>query len=526
MGFTQHSTHKFFNTAGPINTDKHYFISHRLDEDHILKLIFQEKYFILHAPRQSGKTTAIMQLVRRLNATGEYRALYVNFEAAQTARSNVKDGIEIILGELRSAAKQQLSNTDPLTSCINESIKLGISGISLKTVLQDWSMASTKPIVLFIDEIDALVGDTLISVLRQIRSGYTNRPKAFPQSICLFGVRDVRDYRIWSDENQSMILGGSAFNIKSESLILADFNLAQVQDLYGQHTAATGQQFDPEAIEYAFYLTQGQPWLVNALADQVCFRDITDRTQVITKASIERAKEALIMRRDTHIDVLVDRLEEPRVANIIDLVLHGSSQAVSFNDDDVKYVQDLGLIKRGNFIEIANPIYQEIIPRELSMKTQKSISEQSIWYIENGLLNINKLLTAFQQFYLENSAIWLEKFIYKESGPHLLLLAFLQRIINGGGSIHREYALGRKRCDLLICWPLPNPIQRIVIELKIKRNEKTIPEGLTQTYDYMQETNATEGHLVVFDRGNNSWDDKLFVKTKTINNKIITVWGV
>ena len=97
---------------------------------------------------------------------------------------------------------------------------------------------------------------------------------------------------------------------------------------------------------------------------------------------------------------------------------------------------------------------------------------------------MHKLLEAFTQFYRENSDIWLEKFAYKEAGPHLLFMAFLQRIINGGGKIHREYALGRKRVDLLIEWILRKTLkqkQRIVIELKIKRGPKTMEEGLEQT---------------------------------------------
>src|SRR5207244_1959048 len=160
------------------------------------------------------------------------------------------------------------------------------------------------------------------------------------------------------------------------------------------------------------------------------------------------------------------------------------------------------------YIRIANPIYQEIIPRALTQIQQESIKQNWLWYVrEDGLLDIRKVLSAWTDFYRENSEIWLEKFDYKESGPHLLLMAFLQRIINGGGSIHREYALGRKRVDLLIAWPKNSPTQRIVIELKIKRDKKTIPEGLQQTAHYMDLNNATEGHLVVFDRSiETSWN--------------------
>ena len=240
--------------------------------------------------------------------------------------------------------------------------------------LSNWSRISDKPIVLFIDEIDSLVGDTLISVLRQLRAGYTNRPHAFPQSVCLTGVRDVRDNRIWADKEQATILGGSAFNIKAESLTIPNFSLAQLEDLYLQHTRETNQKFTQEAIDYAYYLTEGQPWLTNMLGYQACLEDplmtdnpgIADPLKLVTKEIIERAKETIIRRRDTHIDVLITRLEEPRVANIVDAILRGEQLPSNIPQDDIQYVIDLGLITRKDkFLCLANPIYQEIIPREL-----------------------------------------------------------------------------------------------------------------------------------------------------------------
>jgi hypothetical protein len=534
---------RIFNTAGPVDPNKHYYVPHRLDEAVFLELIDQEKYFILHAPRQSGKTTAIRMFVQQLNATHKYQALYVNVEPAQAARGNVKHGMEIILNRLRGAAELLLNSDDPFFIYIEKALDR-VSGGSLQEVLEKWSRVSDKPIVLFIDEIDSLVGDTLISVLRQLRAGYNERPDNFPQSVCLIGVRDVRDYRIWSESENNMVLGGSAFNIKAESLVLSSFSLEQIRDLYGQHAQETGQKFTDEAIEYAYYLTQGQPWLVNALAYQACFRDIIDHSKSITKDIIESAKEALIKRRDTHIDVLVDRLQESRVSKIIDSIIMGQDAPENFPLDDIQYVIDLGLVaQHGQRLVIANPIYQEIIPRELSYPTQLSITQQLSWYQNSdGSLNMRKLLEAFAQFYRENSDVWLEKFNYKESGPHLLLMAFLQRVINGGGKIHREYALGRKRVDLLLEWfinPISanvtigshkkknNEIQRIVIELKIKRGEKTITEGLEQTAAYMDLNNATEGHLVIFDRTvGKPWDEKIFVQSHVVGKYTIIVWGM
>src|SRR4029079_10244307 len=125
-----------------------------------------------------------------------------------------------------------------------------------------------------------------------------------------------------------------------------------------------------------------------------------------------------------------------------------------------------------------------------------------------------KLIQGFSDFFRENSDIWLDKFEYKEAGPHLVMMAFFQRVINGGGVIQREYAIGTRRVDLLIKWGA----QKIVIELKILRNKDTVTDGLKQTEDYMDGCGATEGHLIVFDRDvNKTWEEKIFTRNETVN---------
>ena len=90
---------RFFNTAGPVNCQDHYCIPPltRFNLPEILMLIKQKKYFVLHAPRQSGKTSCMLALRDYLNHEGRYQALYINVEVAQTARNNVGRGIKAIL---------------------------------------------------------------------------------------------------------------------------------------------------------------------------------------------------------------------------------------------------------------------------------------------------------------------------------------------------------------------------------------------------------------------------------------------
>jgi hypothetical protein len=538
---------RFFNTAGPVNCEDHYCVPplERFDLGEIETLLTQKKYFVLHAPRQTGKTSSMLALMAHLNRQGKYRALYTNVEVAQAARENVAQAMNDILREMSLNARFYLQD-EFLEKEIDRFLVPGGQGTALTTSLAAWTEVSEKPLVVFFDEVDSLVGDALISFLRQIRSGYTRRPSSFPQSIILCGIRDVRDYRIHSSAQKEIITGGSAFNIKAKSLRLGDFIEPEVHSLLEQHTLDTGQKFTSKAMACVWHLTHGQPWLVNALAYECCFeiKEGRDRSRTIDKDMVDQAKENLIARRETHLDQLADKLQEERVRRVISPILRGENLDVRL--DDIQYVEDLGLIRKTKHGPvIANPIYAEVIPRELTVTEQMNLEARydQAWYIrENGSLDVKKLLSAFQEFFREHSEHWVERFQYKEAGPQLLMQAFLQRIINSGGRIEREYGLGKMRTDLLLLWPLKpappgqpswtrwqGPVQKVVIELKIlyKSLEGTISEGLKQTKEYMDRCGTSDGHLVVFDRRSKvTWDEKIFQYEYNFEGKKIEVWGM
>jgi hypothetical protein len=533
---------RFFNTAGPVNCQDHYCLPplQRFDLGEILMLITQKKYFVLHAPRQTGKTSCLLALMEYLNREGQYRALYANLEVGQSARENVEPAMRAILAELASRARDFLD--DPFLKEVAPAVlqESGAHG-ALGEALTRWAAHNPKPIVLMLDEVDALVGDTLISVLRQLRAGYDKRPALFPSTVILCGVRDVRDYRIYSDLEKTQITGGSAFNIKARSLRLDDFTLPEVIQLYRQHSDETSQSFEPAAVETAWDLTSGQPWLVNALAYEACFEmpEGRDRKRPITEGMILQAKENLILRRETHLDQLADKLKEDRVRRVIEPILQGEMFEQDFRAADVQYVVDLGLVKqeRDGTLRLANRIYQEIIPRELAWDAQTGMAIETAWYVRpDKRLDLPRLLAAFQQFFREHSESWIQRFDYKEAGPQLLMQAFLQRIVNSGGQVGREYGLGRRRTDLLVLWPYPGGIQRAVIELKIRYGTlaRTIADGLAQTWEYADRSGAAEAHLVIFDREPaRSWEEKIFQREEVYRGAPerpvefpVTVWGM
>ena len=529
-----------FNTAGPQKPLKNYTIDplSRFDLEEILMLIQDERYFVLHAPRQTGKTSCLLALRDYLNEKDDYIAVYANVEGGQAARNDrdavVRSTVDTLTGEYRLIAKD-----DKADKARASAMELSTDSI-LSQFLSLLCQSLDKPLVLLIDEIDALVGDSLVSVLRQLRSGYANRPAAFPQSIVLCGVRDVRDYRIVLS-NQDIVTGGSAFNIKAESLRLGDFTQEEIHELFMQHTRETGQEFDEGCFPIVWGATEGQPWLVNAIGREVTFkmRENRDRTVRITPEMIDAAIEHIIYRRDTHIDQLIYKLKEDRVRRVIQPMLANSDEADDslIPVDDIQYVEDMGLIKRerGTNIRISNNIYREIIPRELTWSTQQMMTQNPQWYMNpDNSINMEKLLVDFQQFFRQNADSWIGKFDYAEAGPQLLLQAYLQRVVNGGGYIDREYGLGRRRTDLLVRKPLTDsyggPVQRIVLELKIKRGElgKVIEEGLEQTCAYMDLCGSVdEGHLIIFDRsGAKTWEERIWHKPYKHDGRTIIVWGM
>ncbi|MBS7348972.1 MAG: AAA family ATPase [Comamonas sp.] len=531
---------RFFNTAGPTKPDLHYHLDplHRLDWEELQHLIATQRYFVLHAPRQTGKTTTLLAMMKALNTSERYACAYANIEGAQAARGDETQGIPAACDALVNAIDLYL-NTPELMAWYSATKKTLAPQHLLTQVLQHWARYSPLPTVLLLDEVDALVGDTLISLLRQIRAGYAQRPEFFPQSIVLCGVRDVRDYRM-EQEGAQVITGGSAFNIKATSLRMENFNQEETVALWRQHTEATGQPFEESIFPELWLDTEGQPWLVNALGHELTWKNkaARDRSRPLTLADYREARERLIYSRATHLDQLNDKLREPRVHSVMSAIIGSKDELRSgeVKPDDVQYVADLGLIQTRPSIRISNRIYQEVIPRELTWVTQSYIANQEqSWYVTpEHRLDMPKLLAAFQQFFREHSDIWSEGFSYKEAAPQLIMQAFLQRIINGGGRINREYGLGRKRTDLFIEWPtdpqqgMYGPLQRIVIELKIQRGalDSLLAVGLEQTADYTARVGADEAHLFIFNRNPDTpWDEKIWQRQAHFGSLPIQVWG-
>ncbi len=512
-----------FNTAGSCFPGEHYMLPPERRLGRIMQLIEEHKYFTLQSGRQTGKTTSAQWLIKHYNAGERYRAIWVDIQTAgedpdptsafRTVIEKFDHAVKTTLRDLALPAPPAGLLDNPRTAVLR--------------YLQALAAQCPLPLVVLVDEADGLVGPAMVSFLKQIRDGYMERHTTpFPHSIALIGARAVRDYVFTQEERRAISWLGttSPFNVTTEATSLGPFTREEVEELLVQHTTTTGQRFEPEAIAAIYHLSQGHPWLANALADRVVEHDVTDRNVAVTPTHVEAAKETLILERRTHIDSLMARLREPRVRKIIDPMLAGVQLSEDVLDDDVNYLRGLGLIRVvGGEYHIANPIYKEVIPRALTYVVQHSIHHPTEWYVRpDGSLDMPKMLSEWQIFWREHGHLAAAGFGYRESAPHLMLMAFLQRIVNGGGRITREYGLGRGALDLLIEWRG----KRHALEVKLRRDTQTEKRALAQVVRYLDVLGLDEGWLVMFDlRPKRTWKLRLTSKVARSAGKRIHVVG-
>jgi hypothetical protein len=344
-------------------------------------------------------------------------------------------------------------------------------------------------------------------------------------------MRDIRDYIASEHPGSSGEHLASPFNIVAERMTLDNFTKEEIGHLYRQHTEATGQIFEDAAIERAWHWSEGQPWLVNALARQVVEamlkRDYSPR---VTASLVDEAAESLIKRRDTHIDSLVERLREPRVKKIMESVLAGTLADASPDNDDSRYCRDLGLLALTDekLLRPSNPLYKEVIIRTLTDQVDKfiSLSKHKFWSDGKKLL-LNDLLKEFQIFWRKCMNIrakrssLLEVIQYDEANHVIILFSFLQRALNGGAAIFHEFAEGRGAVDLCAIYNG----KEYLVEVKLEGAEP-LEDSLAQLSGYLDTAGEKEGWMVIFDKDKNKpIETKFYIKTEVYNGKTIYICG-
>ncbi len=510
---------KFFNTAGPCRSDLHYMLDPMTRLNGVRKLIDNHQYFSIYGAHQTGKTSCSYALMDMLNQQGVYTALTVNIQVAATGRDS-HEATRMIAAAIYRQACLHLSEAE----CPMEVTEQDAQFDNLQDYLSDWARHNRKPIVLLMDEVDALKEAYFVALMRQIRAGFEGRPRGFPQSIGLIGLRDIQDYAVQSPRNNPNLPGAETpFNVKSTSLSIGNFTPEQMDDLLFQHTQATGQVFPDDVREHLFDLTQGQPWLVNALADlMISDRLHNDYDADIQCAHLVAAQQLLLERGETHIDIVLKKLREAPIKLVVEAIINGEAADFTKFKDALSYARSMGIVTHSPPVRFANSIY-----RELALKTMCSVFIESLptdlvdieRYWHKDSVDIDALLAEFQLFYQRFAQAWIARYEFKEAGRQLLFIAFLTRLTQGQAAFEWDMALGHGRC----CVSLDYQGQRTAFVMKLRHDHYSREEGLEQTVRYLKQVNLSEGYLLLFDI---VWQQPIYREAVEHQHKHIILLGM
>jgi hypothetical protein len=562
---------KVFNTTGPCVPSKHYMLPVLPRMPDINEMINGEYYFIIHAPRQSGKTTYLQFLTKQINSEGNRYAFWCSLATLRNLTDR-NEAMTSMAAQINEALKTSEVKVLQDLAFPDDALPQSDASVKIKIFLKYLSTNLDKDLVVFFDEADCLAELPLITFLSQIRDGYISRDfsptSKFPRSMALVGMRDIRDYLIQVRPDAASTGLASPFNIKRKAITLANFTKNEIKTLYHQHTEASGQIFEADAIERAYYWSEGQPWLVNALALEAVFEILNNDYKIpITGNLIDESANILIKRRDTHIESLLERLKEPRVIKVMDSVFAGTPGKVLKNPDDRKYCIDLGLVVEDHSEKLrpSNQIYSEVLSRMLTDEIQYVLDDtiaQIKWH-DGKVIFMTYILKQFQSFWRENAFSFPLRIYqsdikahnavkegldslplaselsesdtlsiigrvkdaiarqYDEASYSLLLMSYLQKVLNSGALVFRQFSQGRGSVDLCVIYK----DHKYLVEVKLF-GQKPFDESLRQLSGYLDISGEKEGWLVIFDRDRKkSWETKLTWETVEYAGKTIHIVG-
>jgi len=486
-----------------------------------MKLVEKRAYFVINRPRQFGKTTLLDFFARSLRASGKYVPALISFQPfAQwpniTEAEFYTEVAKLISKELTLAPYAALEAAHALAARNNR--------FDFFDGLRE--VCRTQKLVLLIDEIDATPETVVIGFLSNLREMYLQRNREpAPHSVCLAGVHDIKNLQARYREEKRSLGSASPFNIALD-YELPPFNLKNIRQYYLQHTVATGQVFEEEALARVHEVTNGHPWLVSVLAKSLVEKLVTNRRQPIGRKHVEQAIQALIASRNANFESLFKNARHSRLFPVVLDLLQGRQRRYNLLNDDI----DLG-VKYGVFAEgkqqliLANPIYAQALfqnfEKELENSGVTELLERNSFKAPSGRLDFRLVLDKFQAFMKAKGAEVIAHPHFREAFGQLLLLSYLDQLVNGKGWTFKEVRSGQGQVDVMCCYGR----QKEIVEIKLWRGESHYSKGLRQLAKYLESENLERGYLVVFDRRENAPRDYAFSE-HCVGKKSIQAWVI
>lgn len=475
-----------FNTVGACHPEQHYVLEARERLPQIKSLVAEAGCFWVYGPRQTGKTTTMQLWAIELAKRGKYAAIVVS--AASLARERDDKGADhdaiaedAFLYELREAAYGLPVECQP------PDWGYQVAGQRIRSALATWADACPRSLVIFIDDVDGLGERSLTCLLHQLASGFNQRPRPFPQAIALLGLQDINAISV----DSALETPGSIFHrMRTATLALQSFTLEEVANVYQKHTNATGQLFTLEAVDRAFELTQGQPWLVNAIAQYAI-----DHTEApIEPHHIEAAATDLLRHQSLHHTLPLDHLSARlrQFQPILEFVL-ADQIVLNPTIQQVQAVVATGLCRfdAAGGLVMANPLYHEVILHQLAMPAIAAIGPlDPLWLNVDGTVNIKQVWDAWVTVWQAHSDALMQTVIYGAIAPYVAVMAFFHRLTAPNGSLKATYGFKKQSMTLTMQMITPSQSVDIMVQVMVWTEGQPNPmdRGLAQLEQRMRQT--------------------------------------
>ena len=470
---------RYFNTSGPNIPEKHYTLSRLGIVEEGANKVYDERYFTIWAPRQTGKSTYFRLLADKLEQEG-YKVAYVNFE-------NFK--------------KQ--SHTDFLIRLNNHLTQYwGVlfNKTTLASVFEQIESLTHLKLVLIIDEVEGINAEYFGDVLHSIRNAYHSRSTHGLKSVILVGVSNI--VGVVQDN-------ASPFNI-ADNLNVPYFTNEETAELLGQHEAETGQLFDPLVKTKISEITANQPGLVNGFA-ALLVQKHPKKPLITYDDYLEIEDWYLTEAMDKNISNIINKAQQHR--SFVERLLFTEEKIVfQINRDVIKVLFTNGIIKKDTdgYITFRVPLYKKCLYAAFYPYMNgegnriRGDVDSDMFLLPNGQLDMDKIIENYKIYALRRGFRYFRE--KDDAGNYIslkeaALIYSFDTYINAlvalvGGKTYLEPTTALGRSDIII----NHKAQEYVVETKVYSDTVQFADGKTQLAYYIKSLDLKTGIYLVFVR--------------------------
>ncbi|MDR2422843.1 MAG: ATP-binding protein [Deltaproteobacteria bacterium] len=509
---------KRFNVDNHYDPAVYYAVPARERLPQIYRLIEENKFFVVYAPKDYGKTCLAREAVEELRRDGQIYAWRYSLGGGWRGdqdRTMTNLALRLHRFLLRQILAKTIAsrgfNLGALTP-ERERVLLTVLGAprevvdpppfepktAFLTALRLTCRLMDKKRVIFFDDVEALPEPALTSFLSQLREGYLARDQfPFLDSMALIGQRNLMADRDRLFPNRGP--GEDPLDFLAESLPLPGFTVDEIAALYGQSEAEKGQIFDPSAHREAYNWSEGHPWLVNALARVVLDRQPNPNGEPlkVTKLSVQDAGMHLANRRNRNVYQALKAMREPPFKRVLRAIIGGLNLEEATEPDDARLALESGLVKweKTNRLRLANRVYRQAIVRKLTQDFQRSLEPGATDdFIKPGPPDPSAILLSFQSYMRQKGDQARHLVNFCEFDPFLILIGYLTRYLPRCG-IRLNFLSSSQRAGIDILYgPL---VYHIVMKLNV--NPRHLDIAARYLAKLVKLKSGREGWLVAFD---------------------------